>query len=160
MNIIEVIKQLRDDIKEWVSNNLLALKSGTDEAISATKEELSEAIVAEAEEWKIVDENGNIIFKVDADGAHTTSMFLNGGEATTFSDLEELKDEIGNKLSSENDSWTIVDEMGNIVAEIDANGLMITNINTQTLKIAGKNFEDYISEIGGKALPRAEDYTF
>ena len=42
------------------------------------KEELSESIVSEADEWKVVDNDGNIIFSVDADGAHTTSMTLNG----------------------------------------------------------------------------------
>jgi hypothetical protein len=50
----------------------------TQEDLNDLREELSESIVSESDEWKVVDENGNIIFSVDADGAHTTSMTLNG----------------------------------------------------------------------------------
>ena len=53
-------------------------KPETDAAIETAKEELSESIVAESNEWKVVDSNGNIIFSVDASGAHTTSLLLNG----------------------------------------------------------------------------------
>jgi hypothetical protein len=42
------------------------------------KEELSESIVSEADEWKVVDNSGNIIFSVDANGAHVTDLSLNG----------------------------------------------------------------------------------
>lgn len=53
------------------------------QAINTAKEELSESIVAESDEWKVVDNNGNIIFSVDADGAHTTAMSLNGDAVAT-----------------------------------------------------------------------------
>ena len=55
------------------------------QAIEDTKEELSESIVAESNEWKVVDEAGNIIFSVDASGAHTTELTLNGESAATES---------------------------------------------------------------------------
>ena len=55
------------------------------QAINTAKEELSESIVAEADEWKVVDEAGNIIFSVDATGAHTTELTLNGENAATES---------------------------------------------------------------------------
>ena len=64
-------------------------KSETETAISTAvdtaKEELSESIVAESDEWKVVDESGNIIFSVDASGAHTTELTLNGEHAATES---------------------------------------------------------------------------
>ena len=53
------------------------------QAIVTAKEELSETIVSESEEWKVVDEIGNIIFQVDAGGAHTTAITLNGKVAAT-----------------------------------------------------------------------------
>ena len=53
------------------------------------KEELSESITAEAEDWKVVDSDGNIIFSVDASGAHTTNLTLNGEEAATESYVNE-----------------------------------------------------------------------
>ena len=55
----------------------------TKEELEATKTELSESIVAESDEWKVVDESGNIIFSVDADGAHTTNLTLDGVNAAT-----------------------------------------------------------------------------
>ena len=55
------------------------------QAINTAKEELSESIVAESDEWKVVDEAGNIIFSVDATGAHTTELTLNGENAATES---------------------------------------------------------------------------
>ena len=54
-----------------------------DVAIDATKHELSESIISESTEWKVVDEAGNIIFSVDASGAHTTELILNGESAAT-----------------------------------------------------------------------------
>lgn len=59
------------------------------QAIEDTKEELSESIVAEADEWKVVDEAGNIIFSVDATGAHTTELTLNGESAATESYVDD-----------------------------------------------------------------------
>lgn len=53
------------------------------QAIDEAKTELSESIVAESEEWKVVDGSGNIIFSVDASGAHTTELTLNGENAAT-----------------------------------------------------------------------------
>lgn len=53
------------------------------------KEELSESITAEAEDWKVVDGNGNIIFSVDNMGAHTTNLTLNGEEAATKTYVDE-----------------------------------------------------------------------
>ena len=64
-------------------------KEETDTAINTAKEELSESIVAESDEWKVVDEAGNIIFGVDASGAHTTSLTLNGENAATESYVDD-----------------------------------------------------------------------
>ena len=58
-------------------------------AIESAKEELSESIVSEADEWKVTDEAGNIIFSVDATGAHTTELTLNGENAATKSYVDD-----------------------------------------------------------------------
>ena len=150
MNILEVLIRLRDDLKLWVTNNLLALKDEIDtkSTFSGSYEDLTdvpdfETQIEEIEEhvwdndihvtasdktkWdnksdfsgnyhdledapditddgvgdlKFVDEDGNIIFKIDDEGIHTTNIeamesitaetiILNG------SDLEET---IDNKL--------------------------------------------------------------
>lgn len=59
------------------------------QAINTAKEELSESIVSEADEWKVVDEAGNIIFSVDTTGAHTTELTLNGENAATESYVDD-----------------------------------------------------------------------
>ena len=59
------------------------------QAINTAKEELSESIVAESDEWKVVDEAGNIIFSVDVSGAHTTKLTLNGENAATEAYVDE-----------------------------------------------------------------------
>lgn len=80
-----VSKQIEDAIAEIPATDLSGYynKEETDTAINAAKEELSESIVAESEEWKVVDEAGSIIFSVDASGAHTTELTLNGESAAT-----------------------------------------------------------------------------
>lgn len=65
------------------------------------KDELSESITAEADEWKVVDENGNIIFSVDAGGAHTTSMTLN--EQSVEDMIGKKVDKVDGKGLSTND---------------------------------------------------------
>ena len=76
-------------------------KEQTDTAINTAKEELSESIVTENEEWKVVDENGNIIFSVDATGAHTTSMTLNGQSVEDM--IDDKVDKVDGKGLSTND---------------------------------------------------------
>lgn len=57
----------------------------TQTALDNLKDELSESIVSESEEWTIVDSNGNIIATVNADGFETTNiiaqnLIVNGNE--------------------------------------------------------------------------------
>ena len=131
MNILEILVQLRDDLKTWVTNNLNALNNKIDEKtipidnkLSATStnpvqnkvinaeisslsnlvgntsvaSQISTAIANQdlfsgdyndlvnapnisednSDNVVIADEAGNIIFKADADGIHSTSLTLNG----------------------------------------------------------------------------------
>lgn len=84
-------------------------KEQTDTAINTAKEELSESIVAESEEWKVVDEAGNIIFSVDATGAHTTALTLNGESVKDIVDervatkIDKKVDKVDGKGLSTND---------------------------------------------------------
>ena len=82
-NAIDAIKFPETDLSDYYN------KEETDTIINTTKEELSESIVAESDEWKVVDEAGNIIFSVDASGAHTTELTLNGESAATKSYVDE-----------------------------------------------------------------------
>ena len=212
------------------------------QAINTAKEELSESIVAESEEWKVVDEAGNIIFSVDASGAHTTELTLNGESAATESyvddaiasiefpatdlndyatkkyvddavdsievpevdftgyatetyvdnkvadlvnsapealntlgelatalanhedaydalletvgskataeDLENLKEEITEEVVSEQREFHVVDDSGNIVTSIDANGVSTTTVTAQSIIVNGDNVEEHMDNAG------------
>ena len=180
MDILNVLKQLRDDLKSWVTNNLNALNAKIDEKTIPIDNKLdetstnpvqnkviSEAInniprfsgdyndlinapnitENEAENVVIADGEGNIIFKVDADGTHTTALTLNGEKAATetYVDqaiaeipevdltnyytkdetntaLENLQTEISESIVSESDEWKVVDEAGNIMFSVDESG--------------------------------------
>lgn len=315
MDILNVLKQLRDDIKSWVTANLKALNTKIDEktipidielnsestnlvqnkAIAKEIDSINERIgdtpvstqisqAINAQEYfsgdyndlinvpniskdssgntVITDESGNIIFKADADGIHTTSLTLNGESVTEIVDervaslvdsapdtlntlnelaaalgddpnfattiaaeigkkvdkvsgkwlsendftneyknildnlgsmafeesdptvpdwaksaekptytksevglgnvdntsdinkpvstatqaaLNELKEELSESIVSESESWTLVDNSGNIVAKIDQNGLDVTSINTNAITINGLSLEDVIA---------------
>ena len=116
MNILNTLKQLRDDIKTWVTNNLDALDTKIDKKTFPVDRELSSTstnpvqnkVIKKAIDdipkfsgsyndltdapniteddsgnMVIADESGNIIFKADAEGIHTTAVSLNGEAAAT-----------------------------------------------------------------------------
>ena len=128
MNILETLIKLRDDLKTWVANNLVALdakiesktipidseldtestnpvqnKAITKEIntinseiaainsnISDLEDATNDSIVDDGSgEFNIADPSGNVIFKVDAEGAHTTNLTLNGKDVKTTLDTIE-----------------------------------------------------------------------
>lgn len=132
------------------------------------KEELSESITAEAEDWKVVDSNGNIIFSVDNTGAHTTSLTLNGEEAVTKTYVDDAvaaidipetdlsdyytkeqtdtaintaKEELSESIVAESEEWKVVDEAGNVIFSVDATGA-----HTTTLTLNGESVENIVDE--------------
>jgi hypothetical protein len=86
-NFVNVYKNLTVDEnnKHVLHEELVTIpkKEYVDEVAENLKDELGESIVAESNEWKVVDEAGNIIFSVDANGAHTTELILDGKKAAT-----------------------------------------------------------------------------
>ena len=209
-------------------------KEETDTAINTAKEELSESIVAESDEWKVVDEAGNIIFSVDASGAHTTELTLNGeraateqwvdnkkadiehkhiikditdfptnlatiddvnnaiaefieadpvalealqelsqalenhedaydalletvGSKATPEDLENMKTELSESIVSEQQEFHVVDNEGNIVTSIDANGVTTTTVTAQNIIVNGDNVEEHIDNTDIHVTPKEKE---
>ena len=147
MNILEALKNLRDDLKSWVTANLIVINNKIDENTVIIEDELninstnpiqnravatavnelnqlvgstpvseqidtaisniSESFDIEYQDLKnapsisnaaddslsISDDSGNIIFKVDKDGTHTTNITLNGIEL-----IEVLDSRLSNKV--------------------------------------------------------------
>jgi hypothetical protein len=80
----------------------------------------------ESGDFYIADEQGNIIFKVDENGAHTTAVNVLDG------------------IYSEKDTFYITDEAGNIVAKIDENGIHTIDLFINNKKVLT---EDALEEL-------------
>lgn len=197
MNILDALKQLRDDIKTWVTNNFNALNAKIDEKTVPIDSELSststnpvqnkaikEAIdniptfsgdyndltnapdISEDSSGNMIiaDESGNIIFRADADGMHTTAVSINGEAAATekyvaeavansgqinahntseeaHADIrqaiEDAKEELSESIVAETDEWKVVDDAGNIIFSVDASGA-----HTTDLTLDGESIKD------------------
>lgn len=217
MNIVQTLKQLRDDLKLWVTNNLNALNAKIDEKtipidskLSATStnpvqnKAITNAInnipkfsgdyndltnapnITEDDGGNMViaDEAGNIIFKADADGLHTTSLSLGGEPAATEAYVDEAianikipevdftgyatedfvsqsvetaKTEISESIVSETNEFHIVDDAGNIVASIDENGVATTTVTAQSVVINGNNVEEHLDDTNIHVTPAEKE---
>ena len=214
MDILNALKQLRDDLKTWVTNNLNALNAKIDEKTIPIDSELSatstnpvqnktitNAInniprfsgdyndltnapnISEDDSGNmvIVDESGNIIFKADADGIHTTAVSLNGETAASEKYVDEAianidipkvdftgyatenfvntaidsaKEELSESIVSESSEWKIVDEAGNIIFSVDNTGAHTINL---TLNGEEAATEAYVNEaIANIDIPEAD----
>lgn len=202
MNLLQALKQLRDDIKTWATNNFNALNAKIDEKtipidnkldltsmnpvqnkvvasainnipkFSGDYNDLTNAPnIAEDGSGNIVitDESGNIIFKADADGIHTTSLTLNGVSAATETyvddaianiDIPEVdftgyateeyvgvavdtaKEELSESIISESEEWKVVDSNGNIIFSVDADGAHTTSLTLNDGYVATESYVD------------------
>lgn len=138
MNILQALIQLRNDIKQWATNNLVALDAS----------KLNSA--DESDSLLISDEQGNVIFKVDADGVQTTDIKVSGYSVSTkITELEARPKFSGdyNDLTNKpniaddgSDNLTIVDPNGNPIVRVDADGVHTTNIEAADIDTSGDNF--------------------
>lgn len=129
----------------------------THDDLENLKQELSESITAETEDWKVVDGNGNIIFSVDATGAHTTALTLNG-EA-----VEDIVDErIASLVDSAPDTLNTLNELAAALGD-DPNfaNTIATEIGKKVDKVNGKGLStnDFTDEYKTK-LDGLENITF
>lgn len=101
MNILNLLIHLRDDLKSWVSLNFETLNKKIDKKsqarFSRDYHDLYNApqiTEDNKKELAIADEQGNVIFKLDKDGAHTTNLTLNGEEAASQKYVKEAIENI------------------------------------------------------------------
>lgn len=119
-------------------------KTEANAAIDAAKEEISESIVSESSEWKIVDGNGNIIFNVDASGAHTTELTLDGVSVETIMDnkIASMVDSAPETLNTLNElaaalgddpnfATTVATEISNKVDKVEGKGLSTNDFTNE-----------------------------
>ena len=229
MNILEILIQLRDDLRAWVTNNLKTLDSKIDEktiyvdneldstsvnpvqnktianeissindriGYKSVSEQISSAIAKQphfsgdyndlinapniledgAGTMIITDDSGNIIFKADANGMHTTALSLNGEGVATKKYVDEAvgnidipdvdfngyatedyvsdaidtaKAELGECIVVKNEEWKVVGSSGNAIFSVDASGA-----HAASLTLNGKSVEAIIDE---KAIEKVAD---
>ena len=217
MNILDTLKQLRDDIKAWATNNFNALNAKIDEKTipidnqldSSSTNPVQNKVITNAinniprfsgdyndltnapniteddsGNMVIADESGNVIFKADADGIHTTAVSLNGEAAASEKYVDEAianigipdvdfagyatedyvtsvvdsaKQELSESIVAESNEWKVVDEASNIIFSVDATGA-----HTTSLTLDGESIEDMINskidKVDGKGLS-TNDFT-
>lgn len=100
----------------------------TPEDLLALKAELSETIVSENKEWQVVDENGNIAFRVDETGAHVHDLTIDG------KGIDDLLKEKANT---------------NHTHEIKNNSVVTDSGTTIAFEIAGHQFSQTVAIDGG-----------
>lgn len=176
MNILDVLKQLRDDIKIWVANNLNDLNTRLTKSInnipkfSGSYNDLTDAPnIAEDDSGNMIiaDESGNIIFKADSDGIHTTAVSLNGEAAASQKYVDEAIANVNVNVdltgyATENSVTAAIDSVKaelseSIISEsedwkiVDNDGNIIfsidnTGAHTTALSLNGESIENIIDE--------------
>lgn len=207
MDILNVLKKLRDDLKVWVTNNLNALNRKIDEKTIPIDNELDSSstnpvqnkVVTNAinnieydnlknapdifddgsDNLTIVDPEGRKILTVDEDGVHTTAVTIDGQVAATekyvsgqinahnisekaHADIrqaiKDAKEELSNSIVAESNEWKVVDEAGNIIFSVDANGAHTTELTLDGKKAAT---EEYVNDaIGNIEIPEPPEVNY
>lgn len=170
MNILEVFVQLRDDLKTWVTKNLEFLnnKINNIQGFSGDYNDLVNAPnITEDDSGNMIvtDEVGNIIFKADSEGMHTTALSLNGesiidiidekvasvvdAAPETLNTLNELSAALND---DENFATTVTTEIGKKVDKVEGKGLS-TNDFTDEYKEKLDDLENITFEETDPTVP-------
>ena len=205
MDLLQTLIQLRDDLKTWVTNNLVALEAKIDSntvpidselninstnlvqnkavakeifeldsevaALNTKVEDLEDALTDlpedqpninddESGEFNLADPQGNVVFKVDAAGAHTTKLELSSGDVDAQLDSirADIAEVAGNAFSGdyndltnrpniqddESGEYVIADNDGNVIFKVDAAGAHTTEIN-----LSGTNVKETLESLAG-----------
>lgn len=151
MTIIDAIKQLRNDLKLWVANNLsvkLDNNLGTDNSgklLSVDETgEIVAATVAEAGIYTKKEVDSQFAEHRSAADAHVKAQ-VGLGNVDNTSDankpvstaqqaaLDALKSELSESIVSETEEWTIVDDSGNILLRAGELDESTTGLETPSL---------------------------
>lgn len=126
MNILEAIKQLRDDLKSWATKNLQALDAKIDSKTIPVDEELN---------------------------AESANPVQNKAIANKFTEvnaaIEAAKEE--NILDDESDKFEIVDPNGYKVLEVNKDGLTTTEVHAKDVTVDGTSIAEKMTEWDSKS---------
>lgn len=92
-----------------------------------------------------------------------TDVHITSAERETWNakadqiDLDAFKEEISQSINSESDKLVIADENGNIIMQVDENGLATTNVNAKTIELNGEDLGVRLDELEATSLPNIID---
>ncbi len=141
MNILEILIQLRDDLKTWVTNNLNALNKKIDEKTIPIDSELSTTSTNPVQNKVINAEIGslnNLIGDTSVATQISTAIANQNLFSGDYNDLQNAPN-ISNDGSS---SLKVSDEYSNIIVQIDADGLKTTKVTANNVNINGTDISD------------------
>ena len=141
MNILDTLKQLRDDIKTWVTNNLNALNAKIDEKTIPIDSELSSTSTNPVQNQVITKEIDSINDRVgDTPVATQISNAINAQEhfSGDYNDLTNAP----NITEDESGNMVIADESGNIIFKADADGIHTTAVSLNGEAAASQKYVD------------------
>ena len=156
MNLLQAIKQLRDDLKIWATNNFNALNAKIEEKtipidneldLNSTNPVQNKAIATEIADINIRVGNESVANQITAaiEKIPTTDLSDYYTKEELDSSMEELKLELSESIVAEAEEWKIIDEAGNIIFSVDANGITTTNVIANAVVVNGTDLEELIA---------------
>lgn len=143
MNILNALKQLRDDMKTWVTNNLNALNVKIDEKTIPIDSELDSESINPVQNQAITKEIDSINNRVGNTSVATQISNAIDKIPIFSGDYNDLTN-APNIFEDGSGNMIITDESGNIVASIDASGISATAVMAQNITINGLDIEELI----------------
>ena len=178
------------DIREQVNNisDLVGSTSVSEQINNATENyytinemdttiaELSKTIVSESNEWKIIDEAENIVFEVNAAGAHTTHLTLDGDitisgaakinnqdiatqkwvQEQSYATQANVKDEIAAFVEADPKALQALDELSKALENHeDAYDALLKTVGDKATK---KELEDMKKELGENIVSDQKEF--
>lgn len=102
----------------------------------------------------IADASGNVVFKVDAEGTHTTNIEVGGISLADQIPIWDAKSDFSGSYNDLTDapaitedtegSMIVVDESGNIIFKVDAEGAHTTTLDAKNITIESQNITDIL----------------
>lgn len=128
MTILQALKQLRDDLKLWVTNNLKALNDKIDEKTVPIDSELNIESTNLVQNRAIAEELNKLSTKIDE----------NLGFSGEYSDIQNAPD----ILDDASGNLTIIDKVGNVIFDVDKEGIHTTKVSINGKDAATKAYVD------------------
>lgn len=140
MTITETLKQLRDDLKLWVTNNLRALDEKIEQNTVLIDGTLDENSTNPIQNKAVTEELNKLSEKIGEGGGSFS------GDYNDIPNAPDIEDDESGNLS-------VIDTFGNIILDVDHQGVHTTNVTINGEKAATENYvNDTLANIAESVL--------